>query len=393
MLDNLAFVGDRILVNKFPYEFSDPERFDVVVFKYPEEPKTNYIKRLVGLPGETIKIDWGDLYAHNSDTEEFQILRKPPEKQRRLQIPVYDNDKPARQLLDAGWPERWAAVAEERDQWSTTNNGWSNDAEKRRFQFAGTSERGDGWEWIRYRHFVPFADDWQRVLNGERVDNLPPPQLITDFSSYNSGISVGNARHMLRPGDLFPQPPADTWGVHWVGDLTLSCEVDVLEPQGELLLELVEGERWYRCRIDLTTGTAALEYVDTSFNFDPIPVPGTTDAKTPLNEAGSYTVQFANVDDRLLLWIDGDLMDFGGGGDIPPITLSQRKPTRRDLAPVGIAARNASLTVSHLNVTRDVYYLSCSKENHGNGTQAQVDFTHRPIWPICEPFYPTRRLP
>lgn len=376
VLDNQAFVGDRILVNKFPYEFGDPERFDVVVFKYPEEPKTNYIKRLVGLPGETIKIDWGNLYARKSDTEEFQILRKSPEKQKKLQIPVFDNDKPAQQLLDAGWPERWASVANVDEKWSVIKNGWSEDAKNRSFQFSATTDPSDDWQWLRYRHIVPYAEDWRRVMSGERVDNPPPPpQLITDFSSYNSGISLGEAQRNTPTGDLFPQPPADTWGVHWVGDLTLNCEVKLLQPQGELLLELVEGDRWYRCRIDLTTGTAALEYVDTSFNLDPVPLKGATDANTPLNKAGSYEVEFANVDDRLLLWIDGDLIDFGEeGGIVPPITLSQRKPTNRDLAPVGIAARDASLTISHLNVSRDVYYLSCSKDNLGNGSQAQVDF-------------------
>ncbi|NOX56779.1 MAG: signal peptidase I [Planctomycetes bacterium] len=48
-----VFKGDRILVTKFTYEFSRPRRWDVAVFKYPEEPKTNYIKRIVGLPGES----------------------------------------------------------------------------------------------------------------------------------------------------------------------------------------------------------------------------------------------------------------------------------------------------------------------------------------------------
>ncbi len=375
VLDNLAFVGDRILVNKFPYEFSDPKRFDVVVFKYPEEPKTNYIKRLVGLPGETIKIDWGDLYARKDDTEAFEILRKPPEKQRRLQIPVYDNDKPARELLEAGWPERWAAVAKEGEQWKLTPNGWTNDAKNRTFQFDEAQAGGDGWQWLRYRHIIPYADDWQRVLNGQPVGD-PPPQLITDFSSYNSGISVGDARQSERStGDLFPEPPADTWGVHWVGDLTLSCDVEIQKPQGELLLELVEGERSYRCRIDLTTGKAALEYVDISFNDNPIPLPATTDAQTPLKAAGTYSIDFSNFYDRLLLWIEGDLIDFGeAGGMGPPVTASQRHPTNRDLAPVGIAARDASVTISHLNVTRDIYYLSCSKENDGNGKYAQVDF-------------------
>ncbi len=59
-----VFKGDRILVTKFSFEVKDPQRFDVVVFKYPEEPKINYIKRCVGLPNETIEIRQGDLYRH-----------------------------------------------------------------------------------------------------------------------------------------------------------------------------------------------------------------------------------------------------------------------------------------------------------------------------------------
>jgi signal peptidase I len=48
--------GDRILVNKYIYTVSDPERWDVVVFKFPGNAQMNYIKRLVGLPGETIRV-------------------------------------------------------------------------------------------------------------------------------------------------------------------------------------------------------------------------------------------------------------------------------------------------------------------------------------------------
>ena len=64
-----SFKGDRILVMMFPYDLpflpgsSPPERWDVVVFRYPEEPEVSYIKRLVGLPGETIRIKHGDLFV------------------------------------------------------------------------------------------------------------------------------------------------------------------------------------------------------------------------------------------------------------------------------------------------------------------------------------------
>ena len=44
--------GDRLLVDRFAYMFSDPERYDIVVFKYPLSRLVNYVKRAVGLPGE-----------------------------------------------------------------------------------------------------------------------------------------------------------------------------------------------------------------------------------------------------------------------------------------------------------------------------------------------------
>jgi len=65
------WTGDKILVNKFAYDFRDPERWDVVVFKYPDNTAKNYIKRVVGLPGETIHVRDGDVYIDG------QIARKP----------------------------------------------------------------------------------------------------------------------------------------------------------------------------------------------------------------------------------------------------------------------------------------------------------------------------
>ena len=103
--DLAVFKGDRILVTKFPYEFGDPQRWDVPVFKYPEHPTTNYIKRMVGLPGETIAIRRGDVFRIEKDRS-WTILRKPPSRQKVLQIPVYDNNHPETKLHEHGWPKR-----------------------------------------------------------------------------------------------------------------------------------------------------------------------------------------------------------------------------------------------------------------------------------------------
>ena len=49
--------GDSLWIDKLSYHFKDPERFDIVVFPYEEEDDTYYIKRIIGLPGETVYID------------------------------------------------------------------------------------------------------------------------------------------------------------------------------------------------------------------------------------------------------------------------------------------------------------------------------------------------
>ena len=78
--------GDRILVLKCIYQFLEPKRWDVVVFKNPVDPLVNYIKRLIGRPGETVEIIDGDIYIDG------QIARKPPKVQNELWMPIYNND-------------------------------------------------------------------------------------------------------------------------------------------------------------------------------------------------------------------------------------------------------------------------------------------------------------
>jgi signal peptidase I len=78
--------GDRIFVLKSIYQFIEPKRWDVVVFKNPTNPGENYIKRMIAGPGETLEIIDGDITING------QIARKPPKVQDELWMPVYDND-------------------------------------------------------------------------------------------------------------------------------------------------------------------------------------------------------------------------------------------------------------------------------------------------------------
>ncbi len=57
--------GDNLIVDKLSYRIHDPERYDVIVFPYQYEENTYYIKRIIGLPGETVKIDAsGNIYVN-----------------------------------------------------------------------------------------------------------------------------------------------------------------------------------------------------------------------------------------------------------------------------------------------------------------------------------------
>lgn len=338
-----VFIGDRILVTKFNFEIGDPDRWDVTVFKFPEDPTTNYIKRLCGLPGETIEIRQGDLYRVGKGGTE--ILRKQSgSKQQAVLQAVYDDDHPSRELLKAGWPERWAGVARDDGPravagWSEEADGWSADAEARSYSVKAGAER----RWLRYRNFVPTADDWQDARNG-RVN--PRARLVLDFCAYNAIEFEG-----------FGMQPDE--GAYWVGDLAVTATVNVTEVKegGRLVLELVEGGRKYRCTLDPATKKATLSYVD-ALDREQREESGRvlSEAEVDFDGPGEYELTFANVDDRLWLWIDGEEVEFATPTYEPFGGTAIQMPTADDLTPAGVAAENLTATVSHLSLERDVYY-------------------------------------
>ncbi|MCR5102276.1 MAG: signal peptidase I [Butyrivibrio sp.] len=63
--------GDSLLVDKISYNFKEPERFDIVIFPYQGDPDECFIKRIIGLPGETVQIDFdGNIYIDGEILEE-----------------------------------------------------------------------------------------------------------------------------------------------------------------------------------------------------------------------------------------------------------------------------------------------------------------------------------
>ncbi|MEZ6070140.1 MAG: signal peptidase I [Pirellulales bacterium] len=344
-----SYNGDRLLVSKMAYQIGEPERWDVIVFKFPEQAEMNYIKRLIGLPGETVRIFQGDIYINSPEQDGFHIARKPADKARVMWQPVYDNDYAQQELLDAGWPSRWSDSNDD----NAAGDGWTRSDDLKTFSVAaeGAERR------LTYRHVVPSWKDWREVKAG----TLPHPsdarpQLISDFCGYNAGNT----------SRLSSRPPAQVLGPHWVGDLAVEGTIDVSQvgSDGQVEFELIRGGRRHTCTINLNDGTVTLG-VDGIADFAPR-------AASDVRGTGSHEVTVANIDEQLHVWIDGDLLEFDAAtayadsdGSAPVI------PTQDDLAPVSVIARDATLSVTHLRVFRDVYYIAADA-NSG----PLVDYMH-----------------
>jgi signal peptidase I len=201
-----------------------------VVFKYPEDAKTNYIKRLVGLPGETVSIVGGDVWT-NREGEPPHIARKPPEKLLSMLQCVYDSRHPSPRLQEAGWPPCWSDWSSPRRE---TAVRWQTDDGGRSFAVAA---EGDASATLRYRHYLPTAEDWATVRTGGAFEgSAVQPTLIDDFQPYNAIAT--------RP--------------HWVGDLAVDMRLESRQPTGTVTIDLVEAGKAHRCTFDLAVGTVEL---------------------------------------------------------------------------------------------------------------------------------------
>ncbi len=73
--------GDNLIVDKISYRFHDPERFDIIVFPFLQEEETYYIKRIIGLPGETVQIgEDGTILIDGEELEESygrEVIQSP----------------------------------------------------------------------------------------------------------------------------------------------------------------------------------------------------------------------------------------------------------------------------------------------------------------------------
>lgn len=291
--------GDRVLVQKFLYEFRNPRRWEVAVFHFPEEPSQAYVKRVVGLPGESIRIDGGDIYING------RIARKSLAEIRAMRILVHDTRFQPR---DADRFPRWAFRA-----------GWLYD------------RRPSGWTQYdgHFMHSAPSGkgrpvDDWLIYRHWDPGRGRYGP--IHDFYGYNGG---------------------ETQAENSIRDVGFETRLIASESVESLAIRLRSGADVFQIRIPVTS-PAQMELWKNDRRI------ALKNVHNPFHERGlvqkSVTLEAAVFDRRLQVAIDGrplfDPVDYDG-------LMTAGLPNE---SPVALAVRGGEATVSEFCVYRDIYY-------------------------------------
>lgn len=286
--------GDRILVLKCIYQFIEPKRWDVIVFKNPTEPTINYIKRLIGLPGEKLQIIDGDIYIND------KIARKPAKIQNELWMPVYNNDyQPVRPR-----------------QGSFNGHIWTQP-----FQKVGDSK------WDITNKYSPT------------VFSLDSPEINSIFYDTN----IGNDFKATYAYD-----DVDTYGYMPIcSDLMVRFDCRSADSQGSIGISLSKYETTYRAEVLFSTGT--LIVTKQQKGEDPVELTSISIKHPRMNE--KTLVRFANVDHQLIFECGGIkwTRDLGRNrDDVGPIT--------KDIEPRVEIFGAGKLTLSHIAIFRDIHY-------------------------------------
>ena len=294
--------GDRILVHKWPCVLGGPvglRRWDVLVFRNPSDPTENYIKRLIGLPGETVEIVDGDIYVDG------RIARKTPAAQSALWLVVFDQDHPPHPQVHPGAQPCWRAEQPA----DGSSPGWS-----------GLRTRV-----VRYEGL----DDQSRAIRFEPDDR----QYFQDVYAYNSGPSRNHAP--------------------LVGDLRMLAEFTPLAGDGECRWEITRDGVCFAATIR-HDGAVSLEMGTEGRPGDRRVVK--QGRLRPLRAGRPHVVEFAHLDYRVYLKVDGRDVVWTSDNDYHPDLETLRRFSRSEPVELRIVARALALELRGLRVDRDVYY-------------------------------------
>jgi signal peptidase I len=250
--DEESGLKDRILVDKLTYALREPERWEVAVFRYPLNAAQNFVKRVVGIGPEQLRIKSGDLWRRDDGSQPWRIMRRPDHVQR----------------------EAW----KELDLEAPGGTSWSVVAGGSDWELAGRSigARGAGRAGFRPSH----GSITDRYLDG-----------------YPEAIVPWLEEH-------------DDSGLHPVGDLRLEGVVTALPGTRSVVLDLEEGPRRYRFRVP---GPAAPEAARASIAVQPTGrwrPSGASEASAAdaRRLVAGVPTRFAveNLDDRVALLLGGE---------------------------------------------------------------------------------------
>lgn len=360
--------GDRILVFKWPYdiggEFLGPKRWDVVVFKNPEDGDTNYIKRLIGLPGEVLEIINGDIYAAS-------LSAVPQEIQDALARPPAPGDRDRRRLSPAQHASLLKLLKIQRKTQIAQESLWMIHYHH---DFTPRTEQ------IDHPEFVPPA--W-------RGDESAGP---TDWHATTPVVSFTPQSEREQWLRLIGKPIQDEYGynnvsIHasrWhgvdVGDVRLRFALTPFAESGSLTLNLRKGPDDFRAKID-PRGLVVLDRSGEGgvrFEVARAVIP-------PLKSGRAARIEFENLDYRVALRINGDEVLATTDEQYAPnlVKLLSSRGYRDGMdnqAGVSIAAQALPLEIRHLDVDRDVFYRSDVEFEFANPLGQRNAFARYPGW-------------
>jgi len=302
--------GDRILVLKCIYQFIEPKRWDVIVFKNPTDPTINYIKRLIGLPNEKVQIIDGDIYIND------KIARKPPKVQNELWMPVYNNDYQPVQPEDGNF----------------NGHAWEQP-----FKNVGDSK----WILTNSNHPTIFSLE------------SSPGQIYT--MEYDT--SIGNdfrTTYAYDEIDRYSDMPI-------CSDLMVRFDCRTADPQGSIGIALSKYETTYKAWIDFT-GEMVITKIDQDGKTSDLARSG------PVPVTESAMVKFANVDHQLIFQYGSKKLTYDLGRN-----LEDAGPITEDIEPRVEIFGSGKLTLSHIAIFRDIHYTEAKFYNRGNGGRATKD--------------------
>jgi len=292
--------GDRILVLKCIYQFREPKQWDVIVFRNPLDPKINFIKRLVGRPGEKLEIIDGDVYING------QISRKPPRVQEELWMPVYDNDyqpiNPDEPLFNG---HKW------RQPFNTANSGWKAD---------------------KASPTLFLLDSPADQINAMSYD-----------TSLGNDVNATYAYDDIRKYKFMP----------YCSDLMVQFCVDGLHSQGLAGTEMSKYGIHYKGWVDFTDASGKISMNIARVLGDKEELLAGKSIEAAQGSRKAALVKFANVDHQLIFQFGSDKLtyDLGRGPeDAGRITQGIRPQIKIFGA--------GKLTLSHAAILRDVHYTA-----------------------------------